>query len=265
MRKIFPENSSGIQKRGDNKSDNVDKIVDNVQDDVDRLLSETNSLLTNVHNNAIRNVELTRNKEGKGKIPFPMKSVDSRNDYNDLVRQFNRADSSEEVKLSHEIFNNEKEIACELQEKYSLLQSQLEEYYRLYQQSNQKLKDTETRYFEVENKMHHLEEEKINLEEELQKKQLYGQSFVNSASQNNNTNAFELQKRSEDLRKLLLFENDDDDDIAISLNDFFKGKSLWTILQGSFNYFVPFKRDIRTIQSRYGTSVASYFLFYRFL
>lgn len=259
MRKVYPEKVSKAK-------DNVQIIVQDVDENIERILAETNNIVAGMHPNRYGNIGENVNIGNRNQqIPMLPRSQNPEED--DDVRPFD-----ENVKLSHEIMNNEKEIATELKEKYSLLQSQLEEYYKLYQQTNSKLKETENRCSDMENKYHSLEEEKINLESELQKKQVLNQNYLqnmnfnkenNNVNNGNNSSAFELQKRSEELRKLLLFENDDED-IAISL-DFFKGKDFGTIIQDFWNYILPFKKDIRTIQSRYGTSVASYFLFYRFL
>lgn len=74
----------------------------------------------------------------------------------------------------------------------------------------------------------------------------------------------DLQKRSEELRRALLYEADDDD-VAVSLDDLWKAKDFRRQLYDWINNHLPFRKDIVKIQSRFGSSVASYFMFYRFL
>jgi chromosome segregation ATPase len=281
MNKIYP------QVVGNNKEDKIDVIVDDVQRQIDKIVAETNNFVADFHSDADDHVTLTRSLQGKN-IPASssLSAMNNRSRTKDQLREisstsfkkrlvsssavqpFSHADSMEEIKLSHELVNDEKEIASELADRFAILQSQLEEYYKLYKDTNEKLKGVEKSYNDIESKYHHLEEEKIVLEEEIKKKQMstinYGSSSSAIGGGNKGNEKYDLQKRSDELRKLLLFENDDED-IAISLDDLFKGKNLLNILSEFINYFIPLKRDISTIQSRYGTSVASYFLFYRFL
>lgn len=178
----------------------------------------------------------------------------------------NRADEVEEIKLSHEIIQDEMHVTKQLDESFNVLKKQVDEYRKLYTSTNHRLKDTEAKRLEAEGKLDNSLEENAKLVEEIkqtranQGSKLYNVPLGGGGGRANE----ELQKRSDDLRKALLFENDDED-VAITLDDLWKAKNFGKRLMEYINYVMPFKKDISKIQSSFGSSVASYFIFYRFL
>lgn len=89
-------------------------------------------------------------------------------------------------------------------------------------------------------------------------------SKVHHRSRHVNRNNGAIGKgKSENLRKALT--EDDDDDEALDLDDLFHSTSWFARAVAYFLQLVPFKNDIRQIQAKHGASVASYFVFSRFM
>lgn len=72
----------------------------------------------------------------------------------------------------------------------------------------------------------------------------------------------ELQKRTDEIRRALLNDNDEDNETE-SLDHLLKGSNILTTLTKLLKASVPFKKDINVIQARFGSAVASYFIFCR--
>lgn len=188
-------------------------------------------------------------------------------------------DEVEEIKLSHEVFNSEEKLTEELSEHFKVLQKQIEEYRKLYQSAASKLKDTQTKLTTTEEKLNSVEEEKTQLQEQLANASR--DALGGGTNHTSSTNALLLQnrpgakgrdaaaqsdamqKRAEELRRALLFENEED--TAINLESILQSKNIWVAIYEYFATVDPFKRDIGLIQSRFGSSVASYFIFNRYL
>lgn len=179
----------------------------------------------------------------------------------------------EEVKLSHDLLATEDDLAEGLDAKFKTLQQQLTEYRKLYQGALEKLKENENKINELEEKVDLAEEEKQQLEETIRNNadgtQGPGGYALSDLGKVNNRNrpkpgvVDDLQKRSEDLRRALLFE--DESEVVISFDSLLKSRNVLVVLKEYIAQLKPFKRDIRMVQARFGSSVASYFLFYRYL
>lgn len=79
-------------------------------------------------------------------------------------------DVEEDVKLSHEIVMDQAVVANKLDQSFQALTKQLEEYKKLYQTTNQRLKEAETKRNELESKLEESSEEKAKLMEEVRPK-----------------------------------------------------------------------------------------------
>lgn len=214
-----------------------------------------------------------RHSQSNGALKSSANSSDPVNA--DSVQPFssgvNDFDDMEEVKLSHEIANSEEKLTQELSEHFEVLQKQVEEYRKLYQSSATKLKETQAKLNDATTKTDALEEEKIRLEEELRIQnrestattQIIGRAGRNNNNSNNPAEVDAMQKRADELRKALLFENEED--MAINLESILQSKNFWQAIKDYMAYYDPFKRDLSLIQARFGSSVVSYFVFYRFL
>lgn len=72
-------------------------------------------------------------------------------------------------------------------------------------------------------------------------------------------------RKGEDIRRALLTNEDSDDAAAIDMDKLFRSRSTFAIILAFLLRMLPFKNDVRQVQARLGGSVASYFIFYRFM
>lgn len=72
-------------------------------------------------------------------------------------------------------------------------------------------------------------------------------------------------RKGEDIRRALLANEDSDDAAAIDMDKLFRSRSTFAIILAFLLRMLPFKNDVRQVQARLGGSVASYFIFYRFM
>ena len=160
---------------------------------------------------------------------------------------------ADDIKMSHQVFQ-ENQLAGELNDGFKNLKTQVESYRNLYLKANENYKNAERKLKELQEQMALKEQDDIDNKSSL---------LVN-AGPNRRVFDGELNARSEQLRKALLFDNEDDE--AITLNDVFKSDN-WFVAFYEYTIvlLVPFKRHLRQIQAKFGSSVASYFMFYRFL
>ena len=72
------------------------------------------------------------------------------------------------------------------------------------------------------------------------------------------------KRKGENLRKALI-DKDEDEDGGLDLDQLFHSTSTFARVINYLLQFIPFKNDIRQIQAKHGASVASYFVFSRFI
>jgi hypothetical protein len=176
----------------------------------------------------------------------------------------------EEVKLSYEIEGEQKasadslQVAQHLSAQFSILSEQIKEYQKLNNVANNKLKASETKVAELEAKVDTLEEEAHELRlnggsQQQQTTNIYAARTGNRTQQFNNK---DMNKRTEQLRKALLSGENDEEVATISLAEI-NTKNFYKNFKAYITRSLPFKQDLRTVQARFGTSVASYFIFQR--
>jgi hypothetical protein len=173
-----------------------------------------------------------------------------------------------DVKFSHELLASDNKIANELNEQFINVKAQLNEYKRRYLEINDKLKDLDGKLNLTESKLDETEDENLKLREELRMgggQPVDGPKTVMRLNRPGGATQQELEmnKRSEQIRKALLA--DDGEDVAVNMDDLYKSRNIVAIIQGWLFKYQPFKRDIRQTQARFGSSVASYFIFLRFV
>jgi hypothetical protein len=267
--KVYPAND-GSNKTPTSPLLNVDNVIESVTNEIENITNEAEQLVASqipaAFNNKGGNIHSTnRNVTGKGAIVVGTKVTAK-----DSTKDGSTADDVEEIKLSHEIFHSEEKITEELSEHFKVLQKQIEEYRKLYQSAANKLKETQQKLASTEEKLSATEEEKLQIQEQLRNANRESVS-ANSVTvpsrvgkpRENNAEADAMQKRAEELRRALLFESEEE--AVINLESILQSKNLWVAIHEYVASFDPFKRDLSLIQSRYGSSVASYFIFTRYL
>jgi hypothetical protein len=220
------------------------------------------------------NVVPFHDQQGDHPITGPSKSID-------IAYDDGNFGDIEEVKLSHELRVNQNEeqekLIANLRSKFSILQEQVNQYKALYKSSFDKLKETEARMVELESRVEDLDEEKQQLVQQVQSQSAANANNIFAIKPNLNRvintggNQMGIQANKE-FQKALLFTSEsateDDDGTAAMANYLFnssKGNFWWKKLHYLQSFLTPFRRDIRQIHARYGSSVASYFTFYRYM
>lgn len=246
----------------------VESVVNLATNEIDRITEEAEKLTAAQFPEKLKNardlpINVNSARTSGGTIVVGTKAPA----YNSNM--FPMADEVEEIKLSHEIFQSEEKITEELSQQFQILQKQIEEYRKLYQSAANKLKETQQKLATTEEKLVNTEEDKLQLQEQLRNAPKDNTSSaltqVNRPSKSSEINAQNdaMQKRADELRRALLFENEED--TVINLENILQSKNVWIAIQEYVASLDPFKRDLSLIQSRFGSSVASYFIFTRYL
>lgn len=191
-------------------------------------------------------------------------------------------DSAEEIKLTHEIVTSNNQMYKDLQTRIKMLEHENEEIKKQAAQKQEKLKKNERHVQEMETMINEMEEEALKLKQQL----VTQGNGLNSTTTNPNQAAGaaaggaggkgltqadqDMLKRHEQFRKALLFENDEEEENkelnALSFDKLFRSANIYsTLKQYILLYCIPLRRDILTIQARFGTAVASYFILYQFM
>jgi len=115
-----------------------------------------------------------------------------------------------------------------------------------------------------------LEDENMDLSQSLKEgvlNQNQQQKFQSKGHHHHNRHNRQVsipgKNKGENLRKAL--SEDEDDDEAMDLDNLFHSTSWFARTVAYFLQLVPFKNDIRQVQAKHGASVASYFVFSRFM
>jgi hypothetical protein len=237
-------------------------MVRDIEDDLRDFTRSTDATLKGFYEDANRylptdaqstNVRATIPESGRGK------------------QNFVRPAKEEVVKLSHEIEDESRTSAAKvlmaqnLNTQFNLLADQIKDYQKLNILANNKLKASETKVAELETKLEQMEDEVNDLRanggggnSSLLLPGAYTTGRVNRPHALNR----EMNKRTEQMRKALLSGENDEEVAAISIKDM-NSKNFYKSLKAYALQYLPFKRDLRTVQARFGTSVASYFIFQR--
>ncbi len=238
----------------------VDLIVEDVEQDIFDIQrshdKEFGANLMNVKNDVGRDVNRSKSIKMSTSENYESKS----NDESDF-------------KFSHEMLENESKITNELNEQFLSVVNQLNEYKARYLEANNKIKELDSKLNQSETKLEETEEEVVKLQEELRSSQTGSVGLPVAAKTGRATGSgngahtqqeIEMNKRAEQIRKALL-SDEDGEEVAGAMDELLQSRDLWAILRGYMRLYAPFKSDIRQMQAKFGSSVASYFVFSRFV
>ena len=172
------------------------------------------------------------------------------------------------------------ELANEIKTRFMTLNRQLTEYRTNFQKLALNFKEADTKRAELTVQVSLLEEENAELHQALQLSQSKQSSLsiypnlkhiplshnnkINPI--NNNTDNNNHMIKGEDIRRALLDAGGEEDAIGKSSEYFaIDGQDYFQILYHWISLIMPFKGAINQIQAKFGSSVASYFVFYRWM
>lgn len=261
----------------------VDQLTSQIDRDIQLITSSLDRTANSYGNSKNSGGDRNRNDSNNVRLYTAPGSEDSRNDYNygqtnssataangyngtgNNGRTVSNEDDEEEVKLSHQLAKKDNIVTKELEENFTKILQQLNEYKKRYNNAVVANKRIEEKLIANNEKIELLADENSKLKQD---------SLImkpNAINRNNldRTNGIgnkkdELYYRSEQIRKALL-SDENEDETAITFDSLLKTYGVKDAIIHYLSVFAPFRRDIRTVQARFGTGVASYFIFYRFL
>ena len=192
--------------------------------------------------------------------------VDSESAIKALEAILAKQKNDQEIKKLSE---NEKAVAVNIQKIFTELAGQIEEFKQRFQQATEKLWSEEDRNALLEEKVEALEEEKITLIEanhRAREDAKNGKIFYPVAT-NSNANNMSKDQRGDEIRRALLFDDYEENGV-LTLDDLYgngPGGFASAVWKSLVIRLTPFKGDIRKITAQFGSSVASFFIFYRFI
>lgn len=173
-------------------------------------------------------------------------------------------EESKDVKFSHELLESDSKIASELHEKFDSVAAQTEEYRRRYLEATEKLREAHARLGEAEAKLDAADDENLRLRAEAKTGGATGLAQPRVGGGGPTQQEADMNKRSEQIRKALL-SGEGDTELGVSIEALLQSPDLLSMLRGWLLLHLPFRRDLRQIQAKFGSSIASYFTFMRFL
>lgn len=185
----------------------------------------------------------------------------------DDIESANKAYTEEKLKTQEE----EKKIAEELKKTFESLKKQLEQYKTRYDEAKNKLWDEEDKQVELQEKIEKLQDEIMALQEDLKKTS--EQVARSGSDQHRPMRASSEPVRVTDdgtnnnkIRRALLFEDYEQESGDLSYYDKVQNAGfVMGNINELINFLTPFRKDIAKIRSQMGSSVASYFVFMRFI
>ena len=231
--------------------------------DVDLILQEINSHIDKivVNENVLDKSNKLLNSNGTSSTIIESKSASASPVR--LGRGFNKKDKREnEVSFTHEIddpVSRATEATDSLRQQFNNLKEQLSLYKQKFEETVDKNNSTVKQLVDVQLKCDKLEEE---LQEQIRSAQAASRIAGNSTRKALGINDL-ANSRNDILRTAIA---DDDDGLHISFD---KVSGDYQYLKFIFyyftRYFYPFKSLLKNVDSKFGSSVASYLIFYRFI
>eukprot|EP01038_Epipyxis_sp_PR26KG_P004315 gene4315-6113_t len=270
---IPPSSRPGSNRNVINKGSSNNMSIKKVVDEIDMMVEQIENELVGIHNDSYDTISYKRrvmnnNNSGKSVVLY-QKQVFQNESKHQYDNQYGIED--DDIQLSHQAVDADIGIAESINEQFVNMSKQLNEFKQRHNNANEKVREIETKLESFEDKIELLEDENLNLKQQLQglagnKELLLIGATKNKKKDNNNMNTNsklqELHKRSEEMRKALL---SDDNDVNISLDGLFQSKNIVATVYKWVDGYLPFRKSIRQIQAKFGSSVESYFLFSRFI
>jgi hypothetical protein len=263
---IHPGNRLRYEQEQENKAKKIQ---------VDRLLQEQSKVINDLNTGGTSS-RVDQNKVGDdqtkvGDVKDEKEDADGDDDdededegeheAQDEVSRLARKEKDDAIRLE------EKSVADNVTKIVTTLTTQIEEFKHRFKEATDKLWSEEDRNAELEGKIEILEEEKLSLlEEKVRAKEAAASGrifrpvqdvkYVNTASKN---------LRGEEIRRRLLFDDYEESGPLDDLYNSGAGGYLMALVKYTMVKLTPFRRDIKKINAQFGSSVASYFIFYRFI
>jgi len=178
----------------------------------------------------------------------------------------------EEIKLSHETDEANANSVEELSTAFTRLNQQIAEFKRRAEQATVRLKEVELSRTELEEKVDTLEEENSELKENLSAAAQgggVGGNFLILGGRGGGGGGGgdgKMAKSGANIRQALQNSSaESGEEMDLGISDYDVKASLFLRFKNWYIRNKPFQREFRQIQARFGASVTSYFVFYRFL
>jgi len=233
-----------------------DPDVDSILQDINRQIDD---IVVNDKTMNINNQILTTNGAKHGVIQSKSASVSPIRSGRTFDHRYK---IESEVSFTHEIddpVSRATEATDSLRQQFNHLKEQLNLYKLKFEETVDKNNSTVKQLVDTQLKCDKLEEE---LQEQIRNVQSANRSASNNARKGIGVNDL-ANSRADVLRTAI---SDDDDGFQISLD---KVSGDYQYLKFMFHYFTryfyPFKNLLKNIDSKFGSSVASYLIFYRFI
>ena len=178
-------------------------------------------------------------------------------------------DDGKEIYFAHESYDPQAtQTISNLKQQFKILSDQINEFKSKLEQHNEKLESNETAKNQLEDKIFSLEEENSVIQQKLletvnnqnnRRKSIFGPNLTTV----NKKRFHDDNKTNIDINRAL--RSFEDADIVISYDEIFQQQNIWLIIKYWYLKHLPFQSDIHKIEAKLGSSVASYFLFQRFL
>lgn len=277
-RKIYPVDVSEVDDSG------VNDILASVNADLKKVTDDAELFVKDMSQpvgggKSAANQRPSDNARARPNESIPQSVINSNDmSHSPSTASVHRFDSAEEIKLTHEIVNSNNQMYKDLQARIRFLEAENEEIRKLNVQKGERLKKNDRQIKELETTMNEMEDDALKL-----KQQILTQGNALTPVQPNNNNQVigpggkglspaeqEMLKKHEQFRKALLFEHDEEEENKelndLSLRKLFRSADIYSTLKKYILlYCIPLHNDILTVQARFGTAVASYFILYQFM
>ena len=220
--------------------------------------------------------------KSKPQIKAPAKDVvegeDEEEDENELEENVANETLSAEFLLAQQmneqamnkLEEKEKADATHIKNVLTTLTEQLNEFKTRFQEATEKLWTEEDRNAVLEEKVESLEEERTTLIEaniKARENARAGKVYIPIVRVSHKTDAVGKDLRGDEIRRALLFDDYEENGV-FSMDSLYENGATGfasAVINSFLIKLTPFKSDIRKISSHFGSSVASFFIFYRFI
>jgi len=171
-----------------------------------------------------------------------------------------KEEEQEEVLLAHDLPGAGAKSTEALRKAFKAMQVQIAEFQKRTDKAQEERRELQKKVFELEDKVDMLEDENQTLNQQVQA----GGGGLKVIGGGAGPKGFKGNNAGDKLRQELK-QSGDIDDMELGLTDTEKNQSLKARFLAWAAKKKPFQKDIRTIQAKFGSAVASYFVFCRFI